>query len=184
MSHYNVHKSNSGFTLVELMISLVIIGVIAALTAPNFLGLLSRNRVNDAALQVEGALKEAQRQAMRQGRQCTININAANQIISNPVTPGTNGCLLKNRDLNNSSSSMLPNPNSAIQLNSTRAAIIFSGKGNYDNNTGEVVLVVSMPNRTPQRKCVVLNGLFGVLWSGDYSTALNPGESPVSNSCQ
>jgi prepilin-type N-terminal cleavage/methylation domain-containing protein len=176
MSHYNAHKSNSGFTLVELLITLVVIGVIAAITAPNFLGLLSRNRVNDAALQVEGALKEAQRQAMRKGKICQIDINTPSKTISNPAT---NGCLLNTRNLNN-----------LIQLNSNLPSISFSSKGNITGGsiiapvTVTPVIVVSMPNRTTQNKCVVFDGFFGVMRSGDYTTALGAGAIPVPTSCQ
>lgn len=178
MSLYNVRKSNSGFTLVELLMTLIIVGVIAALTVPNFLGLLNRNRVNDAALQVEGALKEAQRQAMRMGRQCTININTATRIISNPApstppTPATNGCLLSTRNLNNS-----------VQLNSNSPTLTFSGKGNINRVLANPTIVVSMPNQTSQRKCVVLDGFFGVLRSGDYPITLNAGDIPEADRCQ
>lgn len=182
MSLYNVRKSNSGFTLVELLMTLIIIGVISALTAPSFLGLMSRNRVNEAALKVEGALKEAQRQAIRRGRQCSIIVDTDNtgtpsgEIgIMNPP----NGCLLSNRILDSN------DLNTGIQLNTNTPAtgFAFSGKGNINGNFANPVIVVSMPNRTNQRKCVVLDGFFGVLKSGDYPTALNTGESPVPNSC-
>jgi prepilin-type N-terminal cleavage/methylation domain-containing protein len=174
MSLYNARKSNSGFTLVELLMTLIIVGVISALTVPNFLGLMSRNRVNDAALQIEGALKEAQRQAMRRGRQCTINIDTTTKILSNPPAP-TNGCLLNARNLN-SSVQLNFNPNSGT--------LTFSGKGNIAGNVANPVIVVSMPNRTDQRKCAVLDGLFGVLRSGDYAIALNAGDTPEADRCQ
>jgi prepilin-type N-terminal cleavage/methylation domain-containing protein len=175
MSLYNVRKSNSGFTLVELLMTLIIIGVIAVITVPNFLGLMSRNRVNQASLQVEGALKEAQRQAMRMGKQCTININTTTKIISNPAT---NGCLLSTRNLN---SSVQLNSNAIINSNEIK----FSGKGNIDRTVvASPVLVVSMPNRTSQRKCVVLDGLFGILRSGDYPIALDATDIPEADRCQ
>ncbi|MFM2314724.1 MAG: hypothetical protein RLZZ04_4000 [Cyanobacteriota bacterium] len=173
MSLYNARKSNAGFTLVELLMTLIIVSVIAVITVPNFLGLLNRNRVNQAAQQVEGALKEAQRQAMRMGKQCTININTTTKIISNPAT---NGCLLSTRNLNNS-----------VQLNSKTDSgeIKFSGKGNIDGSVvANPVLVVSMPNQTSQRKCVVLDGLFGVLRSGDYPIALDAADEPEADRCQ
>jgi prepilin-type N-terminal cleavage/methylation domain-containing protein len=179
MSLYNVRKSSSGFTLIEMMVTIIIIGVIAAISAPNFLGLLNRNRVNEAAQQVEGALKEAQRQAIRGGKQCSISIDLTNKIISNPdTTPPTNGCLLSSRNLNN-----------LIQPNSNRTLITFSGKGNItiDDSSGSAtptpVLVVSIPNATNQRKCVVLEGFFGTLRSGNYSSAIAAGAIPAYASC-
>jgi prepilin-type N-terminal cleavage/methylation domain-containing protein len=162
---YNARKSSSGFTLIEMLVVVIIVGVIAAIAAPNFLGMLNRNRVNDAAQQVEGALKEAQRQAMRRGRQCSITVDDTNATISNPA----GGCLLSNRILDN------------VQLNSSTNSITFSGKGNI---TGAApVLVVSMANGTDNRKCVVLEGVLGTLRAGDYSSAIAAEAVPTSANC-
>lgn len=171
---YDVRKSNSGFTLIEMLATIVVIGVIAAIAAPNFLGLLNRNRVNEAARQIEGALTEAQRQAIRRGKQCSISIDTANKIISNPA--GGNGCLLSNRNLND-----------LIRLDTNRATISFSGKGNIeiDNAAGSTtptpVLVVSIPNGTNLQRCVVIDSLLGSQRSGEYSGTPT---TPVSGSCQ
>ena len=165
---YNARKFNSGFTLIEMMVTIIIIGVIAAIAAPNFLGLLNRNRVNEAAQQIEGALKEAQRQAMRSGSQCSISIDAANDAITNPT--GGGGCLLSNRILDD-----------LIQLNTNTTTITFSGKGNITGATPPV-LVVSMPNGTDLQRCVVIDSLLGSQRSGEYSGTIPT--PPVSGSCQ
>ena len=174
MSLYAVRKSSSGFTLIEMLVTFIIIGVIAAIAVPNFLGLLNRNRVNQAQRQVEGALKEAQRQAMRRGKQCSITISTSSKEISNPLpsippTPATNGCLLSNRKLNN------------VDLASNTTTITFSGKGNITGATPPV-LVVSIPNGTNLQRCVVLDSLLGSLRSGDYSGTIPT--TPLSTSCQ
>ena len=162
---YNARKYNSGFTLIEMLIVTVIIGVIAAIAASNLLGLLNRNRVNQAARQVEGALKEAQRQAISSGKQCSVEIDTTNKIISNPAG---GGCLLDNRSLND-----------LIQLNSNTATITFSGKGNI--TVIRPVVVVSMPNGTDLQRCVVIDSLLGSQRSGEYSG--NPA-TPTRNNCQ
>jgi prepilin-type N-terminal cleavage/methylation domain-containing protein len=171
MSLYNARKSSSGFTLIEMLVVFIIIGVIAAIAAPNFLGLLNRNRINDAAQQVESALKEAQRQALRQGKSCTVAIDRTNKTISNS---GTSKCLLTTRDLDE------PRGYELIQLNSNTTSIVFSGKGNITGGTAPT-LVVSMSNGSPDQKCVVLEGLFATLRSGNYSGTIPV--SPVATSC-
>ena len=173
---YNARKSDSGFTLIEMMVTTIIIGVIAAIAAPNFLGLLNRNRVNEAARQIEGALTEAQRQAMRRGTQCSISVDLPDNTISNPA--GGNGCLLNNRILND-----------LVELNTNRATITFSGKGNIeidDLTPGSItptpVLVVSMTNGTDLQRCIVIDSLLGSQRLGEYSGTIP--DPPVDTSCQ
>lgn len=167
---YNARKSSSGFTLIEMMTVVIIIGVVAAIAAPNFLGLLNQNRIKEAAQQVEGAIREAQRRAMSQGKPCSIAVNTTNRTIANS---GTDRCLLNTRVLND-----------LVQLNSSETTLTFTGKGNITGATGTPAMVVSIPNASDSRKCVVLEGMFGTLRSGDYSTAIAAGATPAGASCQ
>jgi prepilin-type N-terminal cleavage/methylation domain-containing protein len=153
---WRVRKSNFGFTLVEMLAVVIIIGVIAAIAAPNLLGLLNRNQVNEAMRQLEGALKEAQKQAIRTGKQCSIDIDTTNHALSNP-TGG--GCLLSTRNFND-----------LIELDSNLVTLTFSGKGNtiVDPNN-RPVLVVSIPNSTNIKKCVVIENFLGAIRTGEYT---------------
>jgi prepilin-type N-terminal cleavage/methylation domain-containing protein len=75
----NARNKNQGFTLIETLIILVIIGVLSAIAAPSFLSMFNRNKVNDALDQVRGALQEAQRQAMGKSRSCVVVMTPSNQ---------------------------------------------------------------------------------------------------------
>ena len=152
MLPWRVRKYNSGFTLTEMLTVVIIVGVLAAIAAPNLLGLLNRNRVNQAMREVEGALKEAQKQAIRNGRRCTIDINA------NGISNSANGCLLSNRVLNN-----------LVTLNSNQATITFSGKGNLGTPAPKPVFVTYMTNASNKQSCVVIESTLGSLRIGDYT---------------
>lgn len=171
---WRVRKNNSGFTLIEMIATVIMVGILAAITAPNLLGLLNRNRVNEAMRQIEGGLKEAQKQAIRSGKQCTVNINANG--LSNP-TAGVDGCLLSNRVIND-----------LVTLNSNRATIIFSGKGNItiDSATGNPrpILVASMNNGTDKQSCVVIQSTLGSIRTGDYTGDPSALGDDSSDNCQ
>ena len=148
---YCVPKKNTGFTLIEVVTVVIVIGVIAAIAAPNFLGLLNRNRANSAIGAIEGAIREAQRQATKDSQSCTVNVTSATRIVSG-------GCLLSNRVLDNN-----------VTIDADRT-ITFSGKG---NTTSETTIVVSTNNNTV-RKCIVVSSGLGLIRKGDFDgTACN-----------
>ncbi len=142
---YNARKPSSGFTLTEMVVTIIIIGVIAAIAAPNFLGLLNRNRVNEAVRQIAGAIKEAQRQAIKDSSSCTVNVTSATRTVSG-------GCLLSNRIINDN-----------VTINSDYT-ITFSGKG---NTASSATIVVSTSNNAVQ-KCLDISAGLGLIREGDY----------------
>ena len=170
MLPWRVHKNNSGFTLLEMLVTAIIVGVIAAISLPNLLGLLNRNRINDAMGQIEGAFKEAQKQAIRTGKSCSITIDT-NRVVNS----ATDGCLLNNRDLND-----------LVQLSSSRASITFSSKGNITidavNPTPVIVVSMANGNGTNLQRCVVIQNSLGSIRTGNYTGAIPT--TPLPASCQ
>lgn len=147
-------NQNCGFTLIELIITVIIIGIIAAIASPSFLGLLNRYRVNAALDDIEGAIKETQRQAMRRGRSCRININTATNILSS----NSSGCLLANRVIDD-------DVNIRTNLSGTPPNINFSGKG----NTTKMGTIVVSSDGTDRQKCFVISLGLGISRTGNYT---------------
>jgi prepilin-type N-terminal cleavage/methylation domain-containing protein len=79
MQFSNARPNSQGFTLIEVLIILLIISSLSAISAPTFLGLLNRSKVNNAVAQVQGALQEAHRGAIRRSRTCGVALTPGNQ---------------------------------------------------------------------------------------------------------
>jgi prepilin-type N-terminal cleavage/methylation domain-containing protein len=146
-------KINRGYTLTELLVTLVIVGIIAAIASPSFLGLLSRYRLEGALQQLLGAINETQRLAMVRGKSCRININLS----TNKITANTAGCLLSDRKI---SDKITIRSNFIGSTN-----ITFSYKG----STTRMGSIVLSSDHTDLQKCFVISLGTGIKRVGDYN---------------
>ena len=149
-----IKKGDRGFTLIELAVVSVIIGIIAAIAAPNLLGLLNRYRVNRATETLVGAIKEAQKQAMRQGKLCRVNINPAN----NTITGTPANCLLNNRKIEDSITIR-------TNIRGTIPNISFSFRG----STTKMGTIVISSEGTNFQQCFVISSGTGIARTGTYT---------------
>ena len=149
-------KSDRGFTLIELAIVLVIISVLAAIAAPNLLGLLNRYRVDRATETLVGAIKEAQRQAMRQSKLCRVNINPTN----NTITGTPTNCLLSERKIEDN-----------IKIRSNIRGTIPNISFSYRGSTTKMGTIVLSSKGTSSQKCFVISLGTGIARTGTYTGA-------------
>ena len=149
----NNKKSDRGFTIIELVVVLIIVSIIAGFAVPSSIGLYRRNQIDIALAELLGAIRETQRQAIRQGRVCRINIDPdTNMITANPAS-----CLLTTRTINDDIDIVtnLPggNPN-----------ISFSHKG----STTRMGTIVLSSDSTTYQKCFVISLGLGIVRTGNY----------------
>ena len=159
----NFKKSDRGFTLIELMVALVIVGIIAAIASPNFIGLLNRIKVNNALEELLGAIKETQKLAMRHGKICRININPANNILNATDSE----CLLSTRTINEDITVR-------TNLSGSPPNISFSQKGTT-TKAGTIVLSSEFTNT---QKCFVISLGLGIMRTGNYTGSRTGSISP------
>lgn len=69
-----VNRNAGGFTLIELMVVVILIGIVAAYAVPSFTQVVASNRVTSAVNGVVGTLNYARSEAVKAGR--TVNVRA------------------------------------------------------------------------------------------------------------
>jgi type II secretion system protein H len=70
--HLAPFADRAGYTLVELIVALVILGILTGMAAPRMTGLLTRNRLDQAANQVVGDVAYARMVAVRAGQRVNV----------------------------------------------------------------------------------------------------------------
>nr|BAP91655.1 type IV pilin protein [Phormidium sp. KS] len=65
---YQSSQCDRGFTLVEMLVVIAVIGISASIAAPSFLGFLQRQRLNVAQAQTLDVIRQAQNNAKREKR--------------------------------------------------------------------------------------------------------------------
>jgi len=157
---FNARKSSQGFTLIEMLVIVAVIGILAAIAAPSFLGLLNQKKVDDALAQVQGALQEAQREAIRKSKSCEVTVpNTNNPTLTSPCFV-TGSRTLKGITIRR--------PNSI-------SSITFNLKGGT-NNGGTIVFALSNNTATKQ-KCLVISPGIGLMRTGNYANSDTSGSS-------
>lgn len=93
MCDFGLESPDSGFTVLELLIAIAILGILAAIAIPSFLNLIDEAKINLLSEQVRQSLKQAQQQAIVDGQSYAVTLRKTPQGLQvgySPVTPESN----------------------------------------------------------------------------------------------
>jgi len=151
------NSANRGWTLIEMIVTVVIIGILAAMAMPSFGRMQARNQLRGAMADVQGAIREAQRNAIKQGSSCTVELNPTALTVRQASS--TPGCVSNPVNLSNVNGVSMTVP-------SSNTDITFTFKGNPTFNSDTTIALAHEITDIGSR-CLVISSELGMMRTGN-----------------
>jgi prepilin-type N-terminal cleavage/methylation domain-containing protein len=156
-------RNNKGFTLAETLISIMVLGILAAIAAPSFITWYENRKIDNVLTDLEGAIREAQSTSIRRSQACLVTIT------SDDITAAPANCLpTGTREISPTGS----NRNIAVAV--TTNTVSFSPDGTTLNTEPFVVYRADNANNPGKMKCLVISSGLGIVRTGKYDDTQPP----------
>jgi prepilin-type N-terminal cleavage/methylation domain-containing protein len=162
MNYLQNNRSNSGFTFIEMMTALLMIGILSAIAAPNWFALIKTQHLNIAQDQVYQAKRQAQSQAKKEKVKYQASFRTQNNILQWAVheekESDLNNPMIKWNDLDDS---VQLDPNSTLQLSNGVRRVRFDDIGGVIPPLGKITL--SSKSGGTAKRCVIVYTILGAM---------------------
>jgi type II secretion system protein H len=184
------NPKDNGFTLLELLVVIFMVGALAAITAPSWFGFMRNQRLNKANELVFAALQQAQREAKKDKRNYSVSFRVNSGVYQYSVDSGTKNWKNLTQELGiqpgeiivgtnlNTPNTVTSTPTVVFNNLATEKEVIFDHMGTLPNaNLGTppssseeapgLRIVVAIPQSTNSttasnsKRCVIVQTLLG-----------------------
>ena len=160
MNYLQNNRSNSGFTFIEMMTALLMIGILSAIAAPNWFALIKTQHLKIAQDQVYRAMREAQSQAKKEKLTYHASFREENNNVQWAVHPATiDPSNAKWNDLD--PSVQLDVVESTLQLSNGVRRVRFDDIGGVIPPLGKITL--SSKSGGTAKRCVIVSTILGAM---------------------
>lgn len=137
-------NNNQGFTLIEMMITIVIAAILMTVGVPSFFDMIERNSVSTASNEMVGALLYARSEAVRREANITF-------------TPEADGWLVTTADDVNILDHTIDNTNITISEGLDANIVTYTARGRATSAAGDSINI-SYEGTLKSRVCLSLTG--------------------------
>ncbi len=161
------NRNHQGFTAIEIMVVVLIIGILAAIAIPSFLAMNNKVKLNYGLSSLRASIEEAQRKAIRTSKDCPVTLPTTGT--SDPTV--NSPCLIAgNLTLHD------------VTMRNNFTSVTFNYRGDTATSTAiKGTIVLSMPNQLGEQKCLVISPGIGLIRTGNYAVTDTTGTDP--NNC-
>jgi prepilin-type N-terminal cleavage/methylation domain-containing protein len=164
--HYSMTPDQRGFTLIEVMVVILMLGTLGAVAAPSILASYAQKKLDHSLEQLQTSLELSQAEAIKQGKKCQVYLPDGDRIIAK-CNVGSSG---------NMTSQSIPNIPDGLtvialdsgitigsDLSNTPKKITYSFSGSTDKNA----TIILSSKDTSLRKCLMISNGIGLIRTGN-----------------
>ncbi|HET7832107.1 MAG TPA: GspH/FimT family pseudopilin [Gallionella sp.] len=132
----------SGFSMIELLITIIVVGILAMIAVPSFSDFIAGQRIKNASFDITSALTLARSEAIKRNANVTITQAAGGWQNGWTVTAG--GTTVSSRD-----------PLSGVTIDGAApASVTYAANGRLLAGTGTLSFEISSPNSSVSPRCI------------------------------
>jgi prepilin-type N-terminal cleavage/methylation domain-containing protein len=164
------HRStDDGFTLIEILVVVIIVGVLSGIVGPSWIGYLYRQRMTQVRDDLLGVLRTAQTEAQQKGerRQVTFVNNTPGNLSVTVAPPGGTGITRQLRE----------GSENDIAFSASTNTLTFDSRGAVTASSIPLVINVTS-QRTSTRRCVIVTSILGSLKPAEGNTCTTFNAAP------